>query len=124
MVARSHQRLARSRTPRFRLASMLRPMFRPLLGLVCLAACSSPAHDEPDASSDAPAPDAEVDDVHYPDPDWQTGSPESQGMASGGLDQAAVAADASGSYCLLVIRHGVLVSEHYFNGATATTTPR
>ena len=82
-----------------------------------------------DATDDAAAPqapDAAADSaptVLYPDPEWPTGTPESQGLDGAALAVAADAADAANSYCLLVIRHGVLVSEHYFHGADATTTP-
>jgi CubicO group peptidase (beta-lactamase class C family) len=59
----------------------------------------------------------------FPDPDWPTGDPAGQGLDQAGLDQAAGAAQGFDSHCLLVIRHGVLVGEYYFNGATAQTTP-
>lgn len=52
--------------------------------------------------------------IEYPVPDWKSGTPEDHGLDSAALDDAiAVAADLE-SYCLLVIRHGVLVSETYF----------
>lgn len=44
-------------------------------------------------------------------------------MDAAKLDEATAAAGSTQSYCLLVIRHGVLVAEQYFNGATAQTTP-
>jgi len=95
-----------------------------------LVACGSagpsspPIDDTPDAARPVtPSPDAApVDDVPYPDPDWPTGTPESQGLASDQLDAASRAAEADQSYCLLVIRHGVLVSEHYYGGTDAATT--
>ena len=100
--------------------------------LVAIAACSNAASPsapdaaqvtgpivDPGVDASAPVPPA----VQYPDPDWPTGTPGTQGMDGAKLDAAAAAAGASESSCLLVIRHGVLVSETYFNGATAATTP-
>ena len=57
----------------------------------------------------------------FPIPDWPTGSPKDQDIDPAGLAAAARIAAAHKSYCLLVIRHGVLVDEHYWNGADATT---
>jgi CubicO group peptidase (beta-lactamase class C family) len=87
----------------------------------CSHGSVSPATD-PDAAVaaiDAPEPP----EVPYPDPDWTTAAPGDVGLDAAKLDEAAAAAGASESFCLLVIRHGKLVSEHYFNGADATTTP-
>jgi CubicO group peptidase (beta-lactamase class C family) len=95
--------------------------------LVGLFACSKAGVPSEPLAPDAPeqvradAPDE--DHVIYPDPDWKTGTPESQGLDSADLARAIAAADATDSYCLLVIRHGVLVSETYFHGANATSTP-
>ena len=80
----------------------------------------APAHG-PDARAAADAPPPET--VRYPDPEWETGDPADHGVDPAGLATAAAAAAASDSYCLLVIRHGVLIAEHYFHGATAATTP-
>jgi len=55
--------------------------------------------------------------VSYPMPDWPRGSPAEQGLDAAGLDEAAAVAAADGSFCLLVIRHGVLVYERYFGDA-------
>jgi CubicO group peptidase (beta-lactamase class C family) len=66
----------------------------------------------------APLPETETP---YPDPDWPTATPESQGLSTKQLDAAADVADANQSYCLLVIRHGMLVYERYFNGKDATS---
>jgi CubicO group peptidase (beta-lactamase class C family) len=59
--------------------------------------------------------------VRYPALDWETAPPESQGMDSVSLDWAGQVAGQEDSFCLLVIRRGVLVYEQYFNGATAQT---
>lgn len=52
--------------------------------------------------------------VEYPVPDWQTDTPESQGLDSAALAAADTVAEGLESYCMLVIRHGKLVSETYF----------
>lgn len=98
------------------------------MGCGSAGAPGGPPASQPDAGRPphdaAPAEDAPSDDgVPYPDPDWQTGTPESQGIDPAGLAAADAKAAALDSYCLLVIRHGVLVHEAYFNGSTATSTP-
>jgi len=62
----------------------------------------------------------QTDSTRYPMPDWAIGKPEEHGLSSARLDDAASVADANQSYCLLVIRHGVLVYEKYFNGSSAS----
>ena len=59
--------------------------------------------------------------VGYPIPDWPTGAPEDHGFDPSKLAAAAAVAESEQSYCLLVIRHGVIVDEHYWNGTDATT---
>lgn len=71
-----------------------------------------------EAGTDAPAPK----DVPYPDPDWATDSPKSQDIDETFLAAADAVAASNNSYCLLVIRHGVLVHETYFNGHDANST--
>ena len=60
--------------------------------------------------------------VVYPAPDWRTGAPQANGIDPLALENAATVASGDGSYCLLVIRHGTLVFERYFNGASASDT--
>jgi CubicO group peptidase (beta-lactamase class C family) len=60
--------------------------------------------------------------VAYPIPDWPTGPAAEQGLDPAGLDAAAAIAAGDQSHCLLVIRHGVLVAEHYWNGHDAAAT--
>lgn len=67
------------------------------------------------------ASNVQVQTVLWPSPDWPMGTPEEAGIDEGQLDAAANVASGNGSYCLLVIRHGKLVYEKYFNGADATT---
>ncbi len=78
-----------------------------------------PAALPPPALADAQAPPDAGAAVPYPVPDWPTGTPEANGMRSAGLDLAAAVAEATQSFCLLVIRHGVLVYERYWNGHDA-----
>jgi len=102
----------------------------PGLALLLAAACAgpSPGGDDdtaagPDAAGAGDA--AELADaaaeVSYPSPDWPTGDPADHGLDPARLDEAAGVAEADGSRCLLVIRHGVLVYERYFAGTDATT---
>ena len=82
---------------------------------------SDPAPSDPPPTVGAPHDlGAAVDGVAYPSPDWAIGAPEEHGISSTGLAAAAAVADANDSYCLLVIRHGVLVYERYFHGSDAT----
>jgi CubicO group peptidase (beta-lactamase class C family) len=57
----------------------------------------------------------------YPIPDWPTDVPWAHGLSGTGMQAAATVAEQLGSYCLLVIRHGVLVAEHYWQGRSATS---
>jgi CubicO group peptidase (beta-lactamase class C family) len=113
------------------------PRLMPALAMVLLACEGSPparAPGTPDrggadaAAADAGPPDGGNADSGtadagplFPIPDWAEGAPESQGIDSAGLDIAATVAEQNKSLCLLVIRHGVLVSEHYWNGSDRTT---
>ncbi len=53
----------------------------------------------------------------YPAPNWPAGSPADQGLDAAALVTAGGVAEKLDSYCLLVIRNGILVSEQYFNDA-------
>jgi CubicO group peptidase (beta-lactamase class C family) len=53
--------------------------------------------------------------------DWPSAQPQDVSLDSAKLDQASQIAEGDGSYCLLVIRHGKLAYEKYFNGSDATT---
>ncbi len=104
-----------------------------LAAILTTTACAS----DPAASAPAPAPDAgtvtapdaapvtatdAAPAVLYPAPDWPVDVPENHALDRTHLDEAATAAESNGSRCLLVIRHGVLVYERYFAGATAAST--
>jgi CubicO group peptidase (beta-lactamase class C family) len=57
----------------------------------------------------------------WPIPDWQSADPTTHGLDPQKLDEAATVAEGNGSYCLLVIRHGLMVYERYFAGSDAST---
>lgn len=53
----------------------------------------------------------------WPDKDWETATPTSQGMSAEGLEKAKVWLETHNSKSGLVIRHGRIVAEWYFGGA-------
>jgi len=63
-------------------------------------------------------------DIPWPTQDWQTSTPEAQGMDGGKLAemQEAIQAQNFGLHSLLVIRHGRIVSETYYAGYDSTTS--
>jgi CubicO group peptidase (beta-lactamase class C family) len=74
--------------------------------------------------SHAEAPEPCLAPWATPDPDWPTSTPEAQGLDSAGLQAAADYAAANSSQCVVVVRHGVLVGEWYWQGATPTSPIR
>lgn len=61
---------------------------------------------------------APADDVLYPEPDWETASPEDMGFDRAGLEMLAQIAERNDSHCLFVTRKGRLVSEWYWDDWT------
>lgn len=57
----------------------------------------------------------------YPGADWATEDPVTAGFDKAELDIIAARAEAAGSNCLLVTRHGKIVDERYWRKATADT---
>jgi CubicO group peptidase (beta-lactamase class C family) len=57
----------------------------------------------------------------WPDPDWATDSPESQGVDSGRLEKLRAYLEERQTRAALVIRHGRIVGEWYWRGTTADT---
>lgn len=53
---------------------------------------------------------------------WQTVAPEKVGLDGAKLNEIAAKAGAANSNCLLVIRHGKIAGEWYFNGTTQEST--
>ncbi|HWM18784.1 MAG TPA: serine hydrolase, partial [Ilumatobacteraceae bacterium] len=110
-----------------------------LVMLVVIASCSSP--EPPPATTDVERDRAVApydcgtiqgplstnsfyeDNPTYTDPvddsaSWTTSTPEAQGMDSSRLERASAAlADLPYSWSFLVIRHGALVFERYYNGS-------
>jgi CubicO group peptidase (beta-lactamase class C family) len=60
-------------------------------------------------------------DVVFPGDDWETASPDSQGMDAGKLDQARAWLESHRSKSGLVVRHGRIVAEWYFGDARRTS---
>lgn len=52
---------------------------------------------------------------------WTMGTPQEHGLSTDGLQNMANVAETLGSNCMVVIHHGVLVGEWYWNGYDATT---
>ena len=57
----------------------------------------------------------------WPVPDWQTASPESQGLSSERLEKVRLWLQDHGSKTGMVVRHGRIVGEWYFQDATPTS---
>ncbi len=68
-----------------------------------------------------PGPTSEIP---LPTQDWQTSTPDEQGMDAGKLQEMvdSVESQKLGLHSLIVIRHGVIVSETYFSGYSAGMT--
>jgi CubicO group peptidase (beta-lactamase class C family) len=58
----------------------------------------------------------------YPGDNWSRVDPADAGFDPAVLDDIAAEAEANASHCLVVIRHGELVADWYWNGADATTS--
>jgi len=89
------------------------------------SACSGAVAAEPSAAAEPASPTVSpgVDTSGYwPTDGWRTSTPEEQGMDGGLIGQAleAVERDGISLHSLLVIRHGYIVSESYFQGYTET----
>jgi CubicO group peptidase (beta-lactamase class C family) len=87
---------------------------------VVLGACSSPSGERPTPSSQQrPAVPSQRD--YWPTNGWRTASPKAQGMDPDVL--AAIQGTVAGLHpeiqSVLVVRHGYLVYEHYWQGMTA-----
>lgn len=83
--------------------------------IVALAGCGKPTV-QPDVSN--PATETPPNGLYWPTEGWRTTSPEAQDMDSGKLAEmlASVQQQKLNLHSLLVIRHGYLVSETYFQG--------
>lgn len=72
---------------------------------------------------DSPSPSPTQESVSYPGEEWPTADPLDHGLDPNVLQSAADYSESIGGLCLLVIRDGELVFEHYANGATQDSTP-
>jgi CubicO group peptidase (beta-lactamase class C family) len=70
------------------------------------------------SGSDPPSTDSPIVGV-FPGDDWELATPEAVGLDPTVLDEVAVGAGAADSNCLVVVRHGLLVGEWYWNETTA-----
>ncbi len=84
-----------------------------------LPATDAPATDEP--AADAPATDEPEPPVLWPIPSWTEAAPEDHGLDPAGLQEAADYAEAHGSHCMVVVRHGAVVGEWYWGDTTVDT---
>jgi CubicO group peptidase (beta-lactamase class C family) len=64
---------------------------------------------------------ANAEPAIWPVPDWQTATPESQQMSTAGLEKVRDWLKEAGSKTGLVVRHGWIVGEWYFDDATPTS---
>jgi CubicO group peptidase (beta-lactamase class C family) len=64
---------------------------------------------------------ASAEPLAWPVPDWETASPESQQMSTAGLEKVRDWLKAAGSKTGLVVRHGRIVGEWYFDDAKPTS---
>ena len=66
-----------------------------------------------DGPGEAPAADREA---AVPGAEWEVASPDAVGLDGAVLDDLATKAEAASSNCLLVVRHGKIAGEWYWNG--------
>jgi CubicO group peptidase (beta-lactamase class C family) len=89
-----------------------------ILGLAALLATACSADTDSDPSGNA----AQGDQPVFPRAEWQRVDPAEAGFDPAVLGQIATEAEASGSNCMIVTRHGQIVDERYWNGTDAATT--
>lgn len=101
-----------------------------LLAAACSSDDSSGADDP--AGDDAPTEEASAtgegggdgggdDATVFPGAEWETVEPAEAGFDPAALEEIAAAAEADGSFCFLVARHGRLVGEWYWGEETPTS---
>ena len=64
---------------------------------------------------------AAADRAVFPGTDWKTAKPASQGLSPAGVDRVGKWLEENGSKTGLMVRHGRIVGEWYFDGTDATT---
>lgn len=84
---------------------------------VAMAACSGGDGATPVA--DPPPPTDEGVATTFPGDEWDTADPEELGFDPARLEELAAEAEAAASTCLMVVRHGRVVGEWYWNDGAA-----
>lgn len=96
-----------------------------LVGAACSGGNGTAAEDGPERGADGQGESAheptDAGSTVFPGADWVQAEPESMGLDGEVLDDIASRAEASGSNCMAVARHGRLVGEWYWNGTDADT---
>ncbi|WP_248964533.1 serine hydrolase domain-containing protein [Sphaerisporangium perillae] len=111
--------MPRGRSPAWRSATLIG--FLAVLGSLS-PACASDSPPGPPRSSVGEAPTAANPSlVTYPGTEWRRADPREAGFDPAKLDKIAAEAQKNGSNCLVVIRHGKLVADWYWNGTSVTS---
>ncbi len=93
-----------------------------LVATLAVACSSGSSGSTPTSAADDPAARTTADtEATYPGEAWSRLDPTEAGFDPTVLEALAAEAEANGSTCLLVTRHGRLVAEWYWNGTDATT---
>ncbi|HUS82698.1 MAG TPA: serine hydrolase [Dehalococcoidia bacterium] len=92
------------------------------LACVAVTACSSGGGDSPCAAPTEQPAAATVENAVYPDADWETSSPEAEGMDAAPLKNIDPYCVEHGCRAVVVIRHGRIVWERYWGGWDETST--
>ncbi|MDI6857658.1 MAG: serine hydrolase [Dehalococcoidia bacterium] len=95
-------------------ASRLALLFLPVLALILFAACSD-NEDESTAPAAATATTPAYS-ITWPADDWETSEPETEGMDGDRLDGVADYCDEHGCRAVVIVRHGRIVWERYWDG--------
>ena len=90
--------------------------------IVVLAACTSPSGERPTPSSSQQRPAVPSQRDYWPTNGWRTAPPKAHGMDPDVLAaiEGTVASLHPEVRSVLVVRHGYLVYEHYWQGVTAS----
>lgn len=101
---------------------MLHKLRSLLLFLPLLASCAKAVDSAPDSAADVTLPaDVSATAPAFPVPDWPLSTPAELGFDPAGLEAARAYSESIGGLCLVVIRHGKIAYEAYYNGASVTS---
>jgi CubicO group peptidase (beta-lactamase class C family) len=88
-----------------------------------LGSCSSPGSDgAADEPASEPVAEASEETAIYPGSEWDRADPADLGFDPATLDELAAEAEATNSNCLIVVRHGQVAGEWYWNDTTETSS--